>query len=383
MLDLDNLGLFNTSNPNEMLILNPLEGLGHFYGVVTAEGPSKVATIKLNESAQPHSHRLAEMASLRKQKFTAHLSLRGIGVSVVNRFPLELVYVSMSDISMDYEDNMREQCFDFSIGHLQVDNQSFTTQFPVLLHTRPKLEKFLSLSFKRSADYASVHYIKRMSLFVDDMDVCMDDSVFLKMWDFVANVARSLDLSDSAETGGLSVPAAAAAAGVASASPSSPSSSSGSGASSFTSQFVIPTHNFKSRQIYLQELTLSGTNLLVSFINTDDTADGQLGETAVSRIIRTYGALANIERAPVKLEPLTLTLQFLGREDLMDTLKTHYVTGIRRGLTKILASADFIGAPMALAGHVREGNPHPPKKKKRLFIVGLFHLIFARCSGSC
>ncbi len=266
-----------------MLVLNPLEGLGHFYGVVTAEGPSKVATIKLNESAQPYSHRVSEIAAMRKQKFTAHLSLRGIGVSVVNRTPLELVYISMSDINTDYEDNMREQCFDFSIGHLQVDNQSFMTQFPVLLHTRPKLDKFLSLSFKRSADYASVHYIKRMSLFVDDMDVCMDDSVFLKMWDFVANVARSLDVEQLSAADSVI-------------SPRSPVSS----------QFVIPTHNFKSRQIYLQELTLSGTNLLVSFINTDDTADGQLGETAVSRIIRTYGALANIERAPVKLEPLTL-----------------------------------------------------------------------------
>ncbi len=40
----------------------------------------------------------------------------------------------------------------------------------------------------------------------------------------------------------------------------------------------------------------------------------------------------------------------------METLKTHYVTGIRRGLAKILASADFLGAPMALAGHVREGG---------------------------
>jgi hypothetical protein len=123
LLDLDNLGLFNTSNPAEMLVLSPLEGLGHFYGVVTAEGPSKVATIKLNESAQPFSHRLAELAAQRKQKFTAHLSLRGIGVSVVNRAPLELVYVSMSDIITDYEDNRREQCFDFTIGHLQVERE--------------------------------------------------------------------------------------------------------------------------------------------------------------------------------------------------------------------------------------------------------------------
>jgi hypothetical protein len=335
LLDLDNLGLFNTSDPMDMLRLSPLEGLGHFYGVVTAEGPSKVATIKLNNNSQPIPHLVAK-SSKRKQKFTAHLSLRGIGVSVVNRVPVELVYVSMSDIMIDYEDNKREQTFDFSIGHLQVDNQGFLTQFPVLLWTRPKREKFLTLSLVRSADYASVHYIKRLGLFVEDMDVCMDDSVFLKMWDFVANVARSFG-----ETGGMADPTQPATA------EQTPVPG--------PSRFVIPTHNLKTRQIYLQELTLSGTNLMVSFINTDDTADGQLGETAVSRIIRTYGALANIERAPVKLEPLTLTLQFLSRQDLMDTLKAHYVTGMRRGLAKILASADFLGAPMALASHVREG----------------------------
>jgi hypothetical protein len=330
LLDLDGLGLFNTSNPEDMLKLDPIEGLGHFYGVVTAEGPSKVATIKLNNSSQPFPDHISNAAAVRKQKLTVHVSLLGFGLSIINKAPIELVYISMSHINLDYEDNRREQSLEFSIGHLQVDNQSFVSQFPVLLWTRPKVEKFFTISLVRSADYVSVHFIKRMSMFIDDMDVSMDDSVFLKVWDFVANVAKALGHEKVNPDEELR-------------------------RRQQQQRYTVPTGNLKSRQVYLQEFTLSGTNLLVSFINTDSTDDGQLGETAVSRIIRTYGALVNIERAPVKLAPLNLAHQFLSQDELSETLKEHYVTGMRKGLAKILASADFIGAPMALAGHVREG----------------------------
>ncbi len=81
------------------------------------------------------------------------------------------------------------------MGHLQVDNQSFVTQFPVLLWTRPKMEKFLGVSLVRSADYATVHFIKKLTAFVDHMDVCMDDVVFLRLWDFLANITRTFDTS--------------------------------------------------------------------------------------------------------------------------------------------------------------------------------------------
>ncbi len=110
----------------------------------------------------------------------------------------------------------------------------------------------------------------------------------------------------------------------------------------------------------------------MSFINTDTNERGELGETELvcrhytfcvsghsltvprsqSRIISTYGALANIERAPISLAPLPVTALFLSRTELVELLWTHYLTGVRRGLAKILASADFLGAPMALAGGV-------------------------------
>ncbi len=163
---------------------------------------------------------------------------------MVNRSLQELVYVSASNIDFNYEDNRREQLVEFSVGHLQVDNQSFVTQFPVLLWTRPKMEKFMSVSLVRSADYTSVHFIKKMSAFVDHMDVCMDDAVFLRMWDFVANVGRAID----APVAPADRPAVAVAEGEQHA--------------SVGKYFTVPTHNLRLRQIYLQEMHLSGFNLL-------------------------------------------------------------------------------------------------------------------------
>ncbi len=79
LLDLDTLGLFNSSDPQHLLQLDGATGLGHFYGVVTAVGPSRVATIKLNDSALPFASDGADTS--RRPKFVGHLSLRGIGVS--------------------------------------------------------------------------------------------------------------------------------------------------------------------------------------------------------------------------------------------------------------------------------------------------------------
>jgi hypothetical protein len=107
LIDLDTLGLCNSSNPKQLLHLDGATGLGNFYAVVTAVGPSKIVEIKLNDSA-PNAALLNGGLARRKHKFVSHISLRGIGLSIVNRNLQELVYVSASSIDLQYEDTRRE-----------------------------------------------------------------------------------------------------------------------------------------------------------------------------------------------------------------------------------------------------------------------------------
>lgn len=334
---METLGLFNTDNPDKLLKVNNETGLGNFYGVVSAEGPSKVATIKLDASIQP-------FFGGRKKKLhgdiQAHLSLRGIGISIVNKDPQELVYIFLSDVGVDFAQNRWEQKFEFTLQNLQIDNQQIFSQYPVMVWRAPNSEPFFFFSFARVIDYTSVHYIRDVVVSIDDLDICMDDEVFLGVWNWVLACGRIFQGDEFEENmkskirkqGKLKEEADHL---------------------NENYYFQVPKEDFQ-RRFFLRDVSLNESNLLITFINTNKGNSG-LRENDVSRIIRTVGALANIERAPVKLQSLLMKDVFLSRGELYEYLFSHYYAQIRKGFAKIIASADFLGSPMALAGMIKEG----------------------------
>lgn len=49
------------------------------------------------------------------------MSLKGgLGISLINRFPEELVYISLSNITMDYISTPEKVNFDISVSNIQV-----------------------------------------------------------------------------------------------------------------------------------------------------------------------------------------------------------------------------------------------------------------------
>ncbi|KAJ7382656.1 hypothetical protein OS493_033712 [Desmophyllum pertusum] len=58
----------------------------------------------------------------------------GIGVSVINSVPEELVFINLEQIEVDYLRTSKLETLEGSIGRIQVDNQIFSSQLPVLLY---------------------------------------------------------------------------------------------------------------------------------------------------------------------------------------------------------------------------------------------------------
>lgn len=66
------------------------------------------------------------------------MSLKGgLGVSLVNHTPEELVYISLQNISLEYLSNHNSTTADISVASIQVDNKLFTATRPVLLYVTP------------------------------------------------------------------------------------------------------------------------------------------------------------------------------------------------------------------------------------------------------
>ncbi len=63
--------------------------------------------------------------------------LEGIGISLVNRRVIEVVYLSLENLKLDYTASPVSQSVNLSCGTLQIDNQLHDATFPVVLQPTP------------------------------------------------------------------------------------------------------------------------------------------------------------------------------------------------------------------------------------------------------
>jgi vacuolar protein sorting-associated protein 13A/C len=68
---------------------------------------------------------------------TVSLSLEGIGLSLINRSMIEVVYLSARELKVEYMNSDVSQSIDLSIGHLQIDNQLPEATFNVVFQPTP------------------------------------------------------------------------------------------------------------------------------------------------------------------------------------------------------------------------------------------------------
>lgn len=69
--------------------------------------------------------------------FTFKLDLEGIGMSLINRRMIEVVYLSANALKIEYSDSVVAQAVTVSCGSLQLDNQLHEALFPVALQPTP------------------------------------------------------------------------------------------------------------------------------------------------------------------------------------------------------------------------------------------------------
>lgn len=68
---------------------------------------------------------------------TFKIEFAGIGISLINRRMVEVVFISMDTLNFEYINNTVAQAVNLSCGTLQVDNQLHDALFPVILQPTP------------------------------------------------------------------------------------------------------------------------------------------------------------------------------------------------------------------------------------------------------
>jgi hypothetical protein len=168
-----------------------------FAGEVVADGPTRV--LRITDASMPrlstfrqdelnHFQQKPDLATSLAVSLLVRLT-HGIGISVVDWSPQELLYVRLDDIHIERKLDAKKDTVNIAIGNIQLNNQLWVTPYPVLLkmgrrsdssssRRRNRRHDAVSLSWRRSlntdGDYGNVTLLERVELSSEPIFVNVD-----------------------------------------------------------------------------------------------------------------------------------------------------------------------------------------------------------------
>uniref|UniRef100_A0A7N0U003 Vacuolar protein sorting-associated protein 13 VPS13 adaptor binding domain-containing protein n=1 Tax=Kalanchoe fedtschenkoi TaxID=63787 RepID=A0A7N0U003_KALFE len=357
--------------------------------------------------------------------------IQSIGISFIDSFSEELLFVSAKSISMELLQSVDQHNFSFQISSLQIDNQLHTTPYPVVLSFDEEYKNdigdhlvikdhcidessdsivcqpvlCLDIAKWRSDDIGLVS-VQRVNLRIADFHLEIDEEVLLRLFcwcrmiysrvqnqiiydsshssvnhdaDLQSNLFthiethRNLESRMKEEQSVTSyIPILAE-----SWSKSSPSFLSVTPIGAPWQKLYLLAA--KQKKVYVELFEVTPVNLTLSFSSTPwKLRHGSLalGESLVHR---GFTALADIEGAKIKLKQLLIEQHLASWESLQANLIRHYTRQLQHEMYKVLASAGVIGNPMGFARSVGLGIkdflavPASSLKNPRGIVTGLAH----------
>lgn len=347
--------------------INNLSGKNNIFGFTKAitKKDDALSTVKLKVSA----------------------SIAHLGVSVIDKAPQELLYLSVKNFQLEYTLHSGGYAIDMSLERLQVDNQLWSTPFPCLLYPwkqKPDDESptmiadgnFLSLQLTRDFEYPGIHFFPAINLRISPFEANFEGTIVLRVLRMVHNVNESLSAAQNT-TDSISSSISTKSFGVhedfsskISYSPkydtTTPLSvrlsgfSYGSPDAVFRSHKLVKnalkaaltTHNLTAvkSKIYVQNLHVSEIKINVSVnpvISNDIAASDQsILNSAVSAVLLAIGSsLAKIENCPIRFKEFEISNLFASSQKYVDSFISHYTIQAISQAHIIVGSSELLGNP--------------------------------------
>ena len=269
--------------------------------------------------------------------FKAQLRLAGIGVSLINKHLKELLYLTLREIELKYNDSQLYQTFGSTIKWIQIDNQLYGGIFPILLYPSvvPKTGKemeahpiFHAMVTRVKDDSYGVLYIKYATLLLQQMTLEIDEDFIFAMLDFskVPGASWSEEREGKLCDEDLDVPE--------------------------------PQQEQQGQDIYFELLHLQPMQLDLSFvrterINAEDTVQSSNPFMFFVNVMTM--SIGNVNDAPLRFNALMLENVRVSTPALISNIKTHYTQESLRQIHIVLGSADFLGNPVGLFNNLSSG----------------------------
>jgi Vacuolar-sorting-associated 13 protein C-terminal len=327
----------------------------------------------------------------------------GLGVSLIDSRPRELLYAVCQDFAAEYLESRTENRFSMVLRRLEIDNQSIDTEYPVLLEPqrllsidgtiattgkgigsagvrRDRVVEFtLSIAPPGSAPSSSgVHYVKYCVLKVDPLDLAVDLRILESLMSLGSRVTEMVEAS-TAKNALQVLPARTPSEAILRTDSRSPDDDNLSTTSS--GRWTSPGAR-NGRFVHAGLRVSSGTSVSEGRMEQPETSGFDTLEDLVTSqpdlpwyferlVIRPTAIrlslsssslgltplayIADIQAAQLRFEAVRLNDVLLPLPELTDRLVSHYRRAIISNVFNVLLSSRFLIAPKTLVEAVGSG----------------------------
>ncbi|KAM4652130.1 intermembrane lipid transfer protein VPS13D [Discoglossus pictus] len=304
---------------------------------VIPDGPTRVLQITdFNQRrTERFSSEMDELAELDQRKFKSPeaenelevlVNLQeGIGISLINKMPEELVFASLTGINIHYTHQAAHQVLELSIQTVQVDNQLIGSTQPAMLYVTPKSIESEEMehgpaiqvnAMRVPSKNALTDLFKHLMITAQKFTVQIEEKLLLKLlsyfgFDQSETEVEKWDENIHEKTG--------------------------------EETKVQKRYYFENLKISVPQIKLSvfTSNKLPSDLTV-------LKSTLGFPLIR-------FEDALIDLDPFTRVHPYETQEFIINDILKHFQEELLSQAARILGSVDFLGNPMGLLNDVSEG----------------------------
>ncbi|XP_066547335.1 intermembrane lipid transfer protein VPS13D isoform X1 [Amia ocellicauda] len=328
-------GLFDLPPEQQFINQKMRPGSGVLSVLVLPDGPTRVLQIsdfnqrratRLSPSTEESVSKESELQKSTEQELEVSVNLEeGIGVSLVNKLPEELVFATLSGIEVHFTRTAASQVLELSVNNIQVDNQLLGTTQPVILCVTPAAGESATVesgpalqvnAMQVPSNLQLTDLFKHLMVTAGRFTVIIEEKLLLKLLSFFGYGQLEPELEKLDEN-----------------LQEKPTEDGG----------ALKRYYFENLKISLPQIKLS---VFTSHKLPPDlkALKGILGMP-----------LIRFEDAVINMDPYTRVHPYETQEIIINGIFKHFREELVGQAAQILGSVDFLGNPMGLLNDVTEG----------------------------
>eukprot|EP01125_Pyxidicula_operculata_P010729 TRINITY_DN352_c4_g1_i1.p1 TRINITY_DN352_c4_g1~~TRINITY_DN352_c4_g1_i1.p1 ORF type:complete len:3355 (-),score=688.04 TRINITY_DN352_c4_g1_i1:19-10083(-) len=293
-----------------------------------------------------------------KEKTRMELVMSGLGISLIDDTPTELLYFSIEQFHTVYTSYYKKKhTFSIIIGNFQVDNQAVRRPYPILFSRATSPPEFLKLSFAYTKE-TQIIILDMFSMLLKEIEISLDEDTLLRLLTFIDITQDSLDKSDEKlvlrdASHNMSHEQSLIVMG------------SAQTEAQIQASGISDVKESKESMIYVKFLYINPISVRITFkanrVANYEVEDANMSKkekqnnTASILLAVPQGLLPNVERAPLIFNGFLFEHLMTSSSDIGQRLFRTYQNQLLSQVYTILGSAEFLGSPISFMHNLGDG----------------------------